>query len=156
MLRLFDRGHAHDCQGYSRREFLRIGSLALGGLTLPGLLKARAAGSVVKKKSVVLLFLQGGPPHIEFFDPKMTAPAEIRSTTGEIPTKLPGITFGGTFPKLAAMTDRLAIVRSYASGNGGHTYQSVVSGNNPTKAAMGTLYSRIAGPVHGPACRPTC
>ena len=56
----------------------------------------------------MLLFLQGGPSHIEFFDPKMTAPAEVRSITGEVQTKLPGITFGGTFPKLAQMTDKIA------------------------------------------------
>lgn len=151
MFTLLDPLPTRHCQGYSRRAFLEIGALALGGLTLPGLLKARAADggkSLVKDRSVVLLFLQGGPPHIEFFDPKMTAPEEVRSITGEVQTCLPGITFGGTFPKLAQMADRLAVVRSFASGNGGHTYESVTTAGNSTKAAMGALYSRVAGAVN--------
>src|SRR5437879_9672334 len=121
MFTLFDRKPDQHCQGLGRREFLKVGSLGfLGGLSLPALLQSRAqaaaAGRVVKDKSVVLLFLSGGPSHIEFFDPKMDAPAEIRSINGEVQTDLPGITFGASFPKLARMTDKLAIVRSYASG----------------------------------------
>jgi uncharacterized protein (DUF1501 family) len=148
MLRVTDTGHVSTCQGRSRREFLRIGSLALGGLALPHWLKASEAGrSLVKDKAVVLLFLQGGPSQIELFDPKMTAPAEIRSITGELQTTLPGVTFGGTFPKLAARAERLAIVRSFASGNADHqNYMTVAGGDNPTKAPMGSLYARIAGP----------
>jgi hypothetical protein len=97
---------------------------------------------------VVLLFLQGGPSHIEMFDPKMTAPREIRAIFGETSTKLPGVTFGSHFPKLAAMADRLSIVRSYGTGNAGHTYQEVLSANNPTKATAGALYSRVTGVIH--------
>ncbi|HET6248410.1 MAG TPA: DUF1501 domain-containing protein [Tepidisphaeraceae bacterium] len=149
MLTLSDHLPDRTCQGYSRRDFLRVGSLALGGLTLAGLLGARAeAGEIARAvtgKSVVLLFLQGGPPHIEFFDPKMTAPPDFHSITGEVKTALPGVTFGGTFPKLAAMADKLAIVRSYGTNNGEHTYQQVLSGRNALKATMGALYSRIAG-----------
>ena len=55
----------------------------------------------MKDRAVVLLFLQGGPSHIEFFDPKMSAPEDVRSITGEVQTGLPGITFGGTFTRLA-------------------------------------------------------
>jgi Protein of unknown function (DUF1501) len=150
VLTLQDNNYDRNCQGYCRREFLRVGGLGLlGGLTLPGLLRARAqaaeAGQTVKDRSVVLLFLQGGPSHIEFFDPKMTAPAEVRSITGEVKTALPGITFGGTMTRLARMTDQLAVVRSYASGNADHTYNSVTSGGNSLKAAMGALYARVAG-----------
>ena len=76
------------CAGWPCRSFWRQGEAGL-------------AEGYLRGKSVVLLFLQGGPSHIEFFDPKMTAPAEIRSITGEVQTKLPGVTFGGTFPKLA-------------------------------------------------------
>src|SRR5580765_1973506 len=106
MLTVHNHRADRTCQGFSRREFLRIGSLGfLGGLSLPMLLEAKAqaaaAGRTVKDKAVVLLFLSGGPSHIEFFDPKMTAPAEIRSITGETQTSLPGITFGATLPKLA-------------------------------------------------------
>ena len=132
--------------GVNRREFLRIGSLALGGLALPQLLQAQETRRMVKDKAVVLLFLQGGPSQIETFDPKMSAPAEIRSVTGEIATRLPGVTFGSDFPKLAALANKLAIVRSFASGNGEHqNYVVVAGGDNPTKAPMGTLYARIAG-----------
>jgi hypothetical protein len=82
------QGFAQDRHGLSRRELLRIGSLGLAGLTLPGLLRAKALGAsvgaeLVKDRSVVLLWLGGGPSHIETFDPKMTAPVEIRSVTGE-------------------------------------------------------------------------
>ena len=88
MFTLLDNGHDRNCQGRTRREFLRVGGLGLlGGLTLPDLLRARAqaaeSGQTVKDRSVVLLFLQGGPSHIEFFDPKMSAPAEVRSITGD-------------------------------------------------------------------------
>jgi hypothetical protein len=153
MLTLFNRERARTCQGSTRREFLTIGSLAFfGGLTLPMLLKARAqaaaSGRIWRDKSVVLLFLQGGPSHIEFFDPKMTAPVEFRSITGELTTRLPGITFGGTFPRLAQLADKLAVVRSYATGRADHSYLIPASGNNPLKATMGALYARVAGVNH--------
>lgn len=140
--------------GLQRREFLRIGSLALGsGLALPKLLASRAAAaeelpSMVRDKSVVFLFLQGGPSQMETFDPKMSAPREYRTITGEVKTKLPGVTFGGTFPQMANLADKLAIVRSFASGNGDHQNYISVAGGNSLKVPMGTLYSRIAGTNH--------
>src|SRR6185436_5805266 len=118
MLSIFDQH-----RGYGRREFLKIGSLAMGGLSLPGLLAAKANGAsrrLVTDKSVILLFMHGGPSQIETFDPKLSAPVEIRSMTGEVATRLPGITFGGTYPKLAALNDRFSIVRSYRSGDANH------------------------------------
>jgi len=154
MLTLSDKMPNQTCQGLGRRDFLKAGALGgfglgLGNLTLPGLLEAKtkalANGKPMRNKSVVLLFLQGGPPHIEFFDPKMSAPAEYRSITGEIPTKIPGVTFGSTFPKLAKMTDKLAIVRSYQSRNGNHTYLSVTSGGNEMKAATSAVATRVGG-----------
>ena len=81
---------------WSRREFLSVGSLGLGGLALPELLRAEEvvtqAGGLTKDKCVVVLFPHGGPSQYETFDPKMSAPAGIRSMTGEISTTLPGIT----------------------------------------------------------------
>lgn len=136
----------------SRREFLRVGSLALGGLSLPGLLagRARAAegGRLTTDRAVVFLFLQGGPSQIEMFDPKMTAPDSIRAIFGEVKTSLPGITFGSTFPKLAARADRVAVVRSFASNNGDHQNYLSVAGGNVLKAPLGTLYARVAGTNH--------
>jgi uncharacterized protein (DUF1501 family) len=161
MLTIADTRNARHCQGFSRREFLRIGSLGLlGGLTLPDLLRAQAAaapsGTTLKKdQAVVLLFLQGGPSHIEFFDPKMSAPEDVRSMTGEVKTNLPGITFGGTFTRLAKLTAKIAVVRSYASMNADHTYLAVTSGGNPLKATMGALYARVVGPTHPRSGIPT-
>jgi hypothetical protein len=159
MLTIRDVQPNHDCQGYSRREFLSVGALGMSGLSLAGLLEARAHAangtSVVTDKAVVLLFLQGGPPHIEFFDPKMTAPSEIRCVTDEVATCLPGITFGGTFPKLAALADRLTIVRSYGSGSSDHTYGRVVSGGSPTGPSMSSIYARIRGTNHPESGLPT-
>lgn len=94
MLTIFDRGYARTCRGHTRREFLRVGGLALGGLTLADLLAARAAaGDSTGHKSVVLLFLQGGPTQLETWDPKPDAPQETRTLGGTIPTALPGVRF---------------------------------------------------------------
>lgn len=156
MFSVLDTRPDRNCSGYSRREFLRIGGLGLGGMTLANLLAARAsADSNFADKAVVLLFLQGGPPHIEMFDPKMDAPVEFRSITSEVQTKLPGVTFGGTFPQLAARADKLAVVRSYASMNSGHEYRPIVTGNNLLQAAMGPLYSRVVGTTHRATGMPT-
>ncbi len=146
MLTLTDTRRTRTCQTVSRRCFLRIGSLGLAGMTLPHFLAAKAQGAeYLRDRSVVLLFLQGGPAHIELFDPKMDAPVEFRSTTGEVQTRLPGVTFGGTFPQMAARADRLAVVRSYASGNAGHTYDSVTTARNPLEASLSSIYARVAG-----------
>lgn len=147
MLTLSDHLPGRNCQGFHRRDFLRIGALGLGGLTLADLLqiKAVASSGEARDKAVVFLFLHGGPPQHETFDPKMYADETVRSAFGEIPTNLPGVTFGSTFPKLAAMADRLAIVRSFASRNGGHTYESVASGGNASKASMSAVYASLAG-----------
>jgi len=130
----------------SRRDFLRIGSLALGGLSLPQLFARAEAGKLTTDKAVVMVFLQGGPSQLETFDPKMTAPQEIRAIFGEVQTKLPGVTFGSHFPKLAALADKLAVVRSFASGNADHQNYLSTAGGNPLKVPMGSLYARIAGP----------
>lgn len=135
---------------YGRREFLRIGGLALGGASLPGLfgnVAGASFGRLVTGKSVIFLFLHGGPSQIETFDPKMTAPLGIRSATGEIATKVPGVTFGSTFEKLAALADRLTIVRSFTTGDGNHDIKPVV-GRDTGGANLGTLYSRMVGTNH--------
>ena len=152
MLSIFGKGHSETCAGLGRRELLRIGALGVGSLSLPGLLevqaRAGAGNASLRGKSVVLLFLHGGPPHIEFFDPKMSAASEFHSITGEVQTTIPGVTFGGTFPKLAQLADEISIVRSFGSKNARHTYDNVASGNNPVGAAMSAIYARLAGTNH--------
>jgi hypothetical protein len=142
----------------NRRTFLQVGSLALAGLSLPQWLGMRAAATesrrVTTDKSVIFLFLHGGPSQIETFDPKMTAAAEFRSRTGEVATCLPGITFGGTFPRLAARADKLTVVRSFVTGDGNHDIKPVV-GRDTFGANLGSIYSRVAGPNHTQTCLPT-
>jgi hypothetical protein len=140
--------------GYSRREFLRIGTLGLGGLSLPHLLGARAlaAGnkSITTGKSVIFLFLFGGPSQFETFDPKMSAPDGVRSVTGEIATALPGVTFGSSFPQLAKRANQLAVVRSYVPGReiSNHLIYPIVHPKETLGASLGALYSRMAGMTH--------
>jgi hypothetical protein len=126
-----------------RRSFLRVGTLGLGGLALSHLMAAETK-RLVKDKSVIFLFLHGGPTQTETFDPKMSAPDGVRSVTGQIPTRLPGVTFGTSFPKLAALADRLAIVRSYMPGDANHDIKPVV-GRDSFGANLGSVYARVAG-----------
>ncbi len=151
-----------DCSGLVRRNFLKAGLLGLGGLTLPGLLRARAAaadaaGSVVRDKSVVLLFLGGGASHIETFNPNMEAPAPYCSVTGEVATTLPGVTIGGTFPELARRAHRMAFVRSFRHPVADHESAIVHVLNGGTSAtgkkddlgfSMGSMYAKIRGANH--------
>jgi uncharacterized protein (DUF1501 family) len=131
----------------NRRAFLRIGSLALGGLSLPAMLAAAESKRLVTDRSVIFLFLHGGPSQLETFDPKMSAPQDIRSTTGEVATKIPGVTFGGSFPKLAALADRVTVVRSYVPGDANHDIKPVLC-RDTFGANLGAVYARVAGVNH--------
>ncbi len=170
MLNLFSDRRSPDCDGVCRRDFLKVGTLGATGLTLPGLLAARAAaaaaGDQVKDTAVVWLWLSGGPTHIETFDPKMTAPSEYRSITGEVKTKLAGVSVGGTFPKIAKVADRMAFVRSFAhtnSGHGGGTHyvmtgydnRNIDNGGLPTRPAMGSIAAKVRGANHPITGMPT-
>ena len=122
-----------DSARLGRRDFLRAGSLALGGLSLPWLMPTASAGTKLSElgkpvtdKAVVFLFMHGGPSQLETFDPKMSAPQEIRSATGEIQTAVPGLTFGSNFPELAKRADRLCVVRSFVPGDANHDIKTIV------------------------------
>ena len=109
------------CDGYSRRELLRVGGIGLLGLSLGQVLQLQAmanapAGSAKngfgKVKSVIFIFLQGGPSHIDIWDPKPDAPPEIRGEFKAIPTNVPGIQLSEVMPKLARVMDKATLIRS--------------------------------------------
>jgi hypothetical protein len=143
--------------GYNRRDFLRIGALGLGGLSLAHLLGTHAAAGTktpLTGRSVIFLFQHGGPSQFETFDPKMTAPEGIRSTTGEIATTLPGITFGSTFRQLAKLAHKLAVVRSYVPGDANHDAKPIVH-RETLGANLGSYYARVVGLNHPTTGIPT-
>ncbi|MBS0266988.1 MAG: DUF1501 domain-containing protein [Planctomycetes bacterium] len=161
---------SRNCEGASRRDFLKVGTLGLGGLALPELLRARAqAGDsqrTVKDTSVVWLWLGGGPTHVETFDPKMTAPVEYRSTVGEVSTRIPGETIGGLFPQIAQLSNHFSFIRSFAHTNSGHgggthyvmtgyDYPPADSNMPPIKPSFGSVLSRFRGPSHAQTGMPT-
>src|SRR3954449_4996353 len=110
------------CDGFTRRELLRVGGIGLMGLSIPNLLALReaqagqessgSAGAFGKAKSVIFLFLQGGPSHIDIWDPKPDAPDNIRGSFKPIPTKIPGCQISETMPLLAQQLDKATLVRS--------------------------------------------
>jgi Protein of unknown function (DUF1501) len=138
----------HDPHRFGRRDFLRVGALSLGGLTLGNFGAVRGSSfRPLADKSVVFLFLHGGPSQMETFDPHMEAPVEVRSATGEIPTAIPGVTFATSFPKMAKLADRLAIVRSFVPGDANHDIKPVV-GKDTFGANLGSAYAHLAGANH--------
>jgi len=96
--------------GRTRREFLRVGGLSVGGLSLPSLLAAKPGRA--KAKSCILIFMDGGPSHLELWDLKPNAPAEIRGEFGAIRSSVPGLTVGELLPKTAPLMHHFAQVRS--------------------------------------------
>jgi hypothetical protein len=120
-------GSSRSCDGISRRNLLRVGSLAALGLSLPDLLRSQArassaatAGANKRDVSCILLWLQGGISHIDSFDPKPEAPVEIRGEFGVIDTNVPGIQLCDPLPMLAQHQDKYSILRSLNPRNGSH------------------------------------
>jgi hypothetical protein len=111
-----------NCAGVTRRDCLQLGLGALTGAGLVDLLRlsAQAESRKPRRGSCILIWLDGGPSHFETFDPKPEAPVEIRGEFGSIPTKIPGVHFSQHLPKLAAIADKLAIVRSVCHNQGNH------------------------------------
>ncbi len=152
---------SRDCEGTSRRDFLRVGGLGLGTLTLADLIAnkafaVRSRADYVRDKAVVLLYMSGGASHIETFNPNMDAPSPYNSMTGEVSSSLSGVTFGGTFPTLAKWAHKMAIVRSFSHPIGGHeqAHVHVLSGGTDPKGqatkgrSIGSLCARIRGTNH--------
>src|SRR5579863_2891156 len=124
MLDVQDQQATRNCQGMSRRGFLRVGALAMGGLTTADLLRLRASGQVAptaKAKSVIQLWMNGGPPHLDTFDPKPQAPDDYTGPLRRaIPTNVSGIQLNATLPQLAKCADKYSIVRSMTHPFNGH------------------------------------
>jgi len=142
------------CDGVSRREFLRIGGMALGGLTLVDFLaaEARASQKIPAHKAVIIVYLPGGPPHQDTFDLKMEAPSEIRGEFKPIDTAVSGIQITELLPKMAKMMDKLAIIRSLVGARDEHANPLCISGFPQAEAgknhpSLGASISKIWGPT---------
>lgn len=145
------RSAARNCERMTRRHALQIGGAGLlggglygsgllgsgllGSLSLPGLLAHEALGAVTapKAKSVIFIFLEGGPSTIDMWDPKPDAPAEIRGPFRPIATKVPGTFFGEHCPKSAEVADKFTVVRTHTHEDNGHItgYYYVMTGQKP-------------------------
>ena len=140
----------------SRRTFLKIGTLGLGGLTLPQLLRAEsAAGAGPSTKSVILIYLVGGPPHQDMFDLKPQAPKEVAGPWRPIPTNVPGVEICEAFPRLAGMADKFTIIRSLVGNQADHDAIQVFNGHHPRRPnplggwpQFGSMVSKTLGPAN--------
>ncbi len=140
------------CDGLSRRNFVKIGALGLGGLSLPQLLRAEAAsGKGLSSKSIIMVYLPGGPPHQDMYDLKMEAPSEIRGEFQPIATNVPGIQICEHLPLLAKLADKYAIIRSMVGAKDRHESFQCMTGRlnerNPPGGwpEFGSVISKLAG-----------
>jgi uncharacterized protein (DUF1501 family) len=145
----------------SRRWFLQTGLAGLAGLSLPGLLRCRAQGAAsvgARRKAVILIWLSGGPSHLDTWDPKPDAPAEVRGPFRSIATKVPGVRVCEHLPLQAGIMDRLALVRSVDCRSSTDHYPAPMQAGNPlaqrtmvgsrvaTHPSMGSVAARFRGP----------
>jgi hypothetical protein len=149
------------CDGVSRRDFLRLGSLGMGGVALPQLLQAeQLAGLKNSRKAVIMIYMAGAPPHQDLYDLKMDAPSEVRGEFRPIPTNVPGIEICELLPRMAKIMDKLVPIRSlHGAPNGSHDsfmcYTGKVgstldqSGQPPGGwPSIGAVMSKLMGPVN--------
>ena len=163
MLTIFGRSHRDGgfCDGVSRRDFLTVGGTLLGGaLALPNLLAAEAASGIRSShKAVINVFLPGGPPHLDMWDLKPDAPADIRGEFSPIDTNVPGIRICEHFPRVAKMADKFVFIRSMSGCSGDHDAYQCMTGRkkDPRQAdfwpALGAWVSKVQGPA-SPAVPP--
>ena len=146
------------CDRLSRRDILRIGTLAAMGTatgwTLPDILRAEAETGRKSPKSVIMIYLVGGPPHQDMFDLKPDAPKEIAGPWRPIATKVPGFDICEAFPQLARNTDKMTVIRSLVGNQHGHDAIQVFNGRDPRKPKVsggwpqfGTMVSKVQGPA---------
>lgn len=140
------------CDGLSRRNFLRIGALGMGGLALPQLLRAEAAsGQRPGNKSVIMIYLPGGPPHQDTFDLKLDAPVEVRGEFRPIPTSVPGFQICEHLPLLAKEAHRYAVIRSISDAIDDHSDFMCQTGRRKNQQppggwpTFGAAVSRVLG-----------
>lgn len=157
MLTIFGKPHKNGgfCDGVSRRDFLAIGGSLLGSLTLPNLLRAEAAqGGGSRHKSIINVYLPGGPPHLDMWDLKPDAPREIRGEFSPIRTNVPGIDICELCPRIAATADRFVFIRSLVDCDGRHDAYQCMTGRKSTPQTeafwpmMGSWVSRLQGPAN--------
>ena len=147
------------CDGVSRRDLLKIGTLGAlgtaGGWSLPDLLRAESVSGGKSPKSVIMIYLVGGPPHQDMFDLKPEAPKEIAGPWRPIATKVPGFDICEAFPRLANLSDKLTVIRSLVGNQHGHDAIQVFNGRDPRKPKptggwpqFGTMVSKIQGSAY--------
>jgi uncharacterized protein (DUF1501 family) len=149
-------GSSRDCDGISRRHFLQIGGLTAFALTLPSALRVRAETPSSRSNiNCILMWMQGGPSHIDIFDPKPDAPAEVRGEFGVIDTNLPGVKITEHLPRLAQQLDKYSIIRGCDPKNGSHGVADhlMMSGHkfNPSLPfpCYGSVIAKERGYLHG-------
>src|SRR5438445_556589 len=153
-------GFRSDCEGVHRRDFLRVGSAGVFGLTLPQFLNLQAHAASggapsAKAKSVIMLWLAGGPATIDMWDNKPNAPEGIRGEFKNIATNVDGIQLAEHLPKMAGVADKISIVRSLYHTIPSHGPATVfmTTGNKPTAAlqypSMGSLTAKLLSGAKG-------
>lgn len=160
MLSILERG-SRLCDGLTRRDALRIGTLSVGGLTLPDLLRAeQEAGIRHSKKAVIMVYMCGAPSHQDMYDLKMDAPQGIRGEFRPIETSVPGIQICEHMPRMARIMDKAIPLRSvYGSPNGAHDSFICYTGRSHTNQppgnwpSFGSVASKVLG-VKNPAVPP--
>ena len=151
MLSLFGDSYRHR-DGVSRRSWLTAGALTFGGWTLADLLRAEAAGGAGSKRSLIMIFLSGGPPHLDMFDLKPDAPVEIRGEFQSIPSDVPGIDVCEHLPLLAQRMKRCAVIRSVVGAGPRHSAFQCMTGQLETNQppggwpSLGSTVSYLQGP----------
>ncbi len=153
MLKIYGQSSGKLCDGLTRREFLQVGALGMGGIALPELLQAEAVAKIGHShKAVIMIYLVGAPPHQDMFDIKDDAPKEIRGEFKSIPTNVPGIRICEHLPRLAKIMDKLVPIRSmHGSPNGAHDSFICYTGRNWQNQppggwpAIGPILSKFKG-----------